>query len=196
MDPDVVRGLLEHGLMGIEIPQEYGGAGGSFMSAVLVVEEMAKVDPSVSVFCDIHNTVAVTTIRNYASEALCEKYLPSLATSKVASFCLSETSSGSDAFALSTRASKLKNGDYMINGSKMWISNSNEAEIFLVFANLDPSKGYKGITCFLVEKDMGVEVAKKEKKLGIRASSTCTVNFDNVIVPMENRIGEEGMGYK
>lgn len=196
MDPEIIKGLFENGFMAIEMGQEFGGAGASFTSAILVIEELAKVDPSVSLICDVHNTIACTTIRNYGSKDLLEKYLPGLAASKVACFCLSETGSGSDAFAMASRATKDSNGDYIINGSKMWITNSKEAEIFVVFANLDPSKGYKGICCFLVEKDMGVEIAKKEQKLGIKASSTCTLNFDNVKVPKENLIGEEGQGYK
>lgn len=196
MDPEIIKGLFDNGFMGIEIPQDYGGSGASFTSAILVIEELAKVDASVSLICDVHNTIASTTIRHYASQALLEKHLPDLATKKVACFCLSEPASGSDAFALATKATKDSNGDYILNGSKMWITNSKEAELFVVFANLDPSKGYKGICCFLVEKEMGVEIAKKEQKLGIKASSTCTLNFDNVKVPKENLIGEEGKGYK
>ncbi|PLW04938.1 hypothetical protein PCANC_17601 [Puccinia coronata f. sp. avenae] len=196
MDPEIIKGLFDNGFMGIETSQEHGGSGASFTSAILVIEELAKVDPSVSLICDVHNTIANTTIRNYASKAILDKYMPDLSTSKVACFCLSEPGSGSDAFALATRATKDSNGDYIINGSKMWITNSKEAEIFVVFANLDPSKGYKGISCFLLEKSMGVEIAKKEEKLGIKASSTCTLNFDNVKVPKENLIGQEGLGYK
>ncbi|WAQ92033.1 hypothetical protein PtA15_15A428 [Puccinia triticina] len=196
MDPEIIKGLFDNGFMGIETSQEHGGSGASFTSAILVIEELAKVDPSVSLICDVHNTIANTTIRNYGSKALLDKYMPGLSTSNVACFCLSEPGSGSDAFALATRATKDSNGDYIINGSKMWITNSKEAEIFVVFANLDPSKGYKGISCFLLEKSMGVEIAKKEEKLGIKASSTCTLNFDNVKVPKENLIGQEGLGYK
>ncbi|KZO89782.1 acyl-CoA oxidase [Calocera viscosa TUFC12733] len=195
MDPAVLRGLFEQGLMGVETPADYGGAESSFTAAIIVIEELAKVDPAVSVLCDIHNTLINTIIRKFGTKAHQEKYLPQLSESKVGSFCLSEAASGSDAFALQTRARK--EGDHWIlNGSKMWISNSAEADIFLVFATIDPSKGYKGITCFVVEKDMGLQIAKKEQKLGIRASSTCVVNFDNVKVPMENVIGGEGLGYK
>lgn len=147
--------------------------------------------------CDVHNTLVNTVLRTYASQHLKEKYLPQLSTEKVGSFCLSEPASGSDAFAMKTTATKSKDGSYVtINGSKMWITNAGEAEIFLVFANMDPSKGYKGITCFLVEKEMGIEIAKKEQKLGIRASSTCTLNFDELKVPIENMVGKEGQGYK
>jgi short-chain 2-methylacyl-CoA dehydrogenase len=196
MDADVVKAMFDNGLMGIETPEELGGAGGSFTSAILVVEELAKVDPSVSVMNDVHNTLVNTCIRTYGTKELKEKYLPELATSKVGSFCLSESGSGSDAFALKTTATKNADGDYVLNGSKMWITNSAEADIFLVLANLDPSKGYKGITAFVVEKGMGIKIAKKEKKLGIRASSTCVINLDDVVVPKENLLGEEGKGYK
>ncbi|SCZ88273.1 BZ3500_MvSof-1268-A1-R1_Chr2-1g04301 [Microbotryum saponariae] len=172
-------------------------AGASFTSAILVIEELAKVDPSVSVLCDVHNTLVNTILRHYATPELREKYMPQLSADKLGSFCLSEPNSGSDAFALKTTATKSADGShYVINGSKSWITNSAEAGLFLVFATSDASKGYKGISCFLVEKEMGVEIAKKEKKLGIRASSTCTLNFDNVKVPAANLIGEEGKGYK
>ncbi|GAA5831998.1 hypothetical protein JCM3766R1_003680 [Sporobolomyces carnicolor] len=197
MDPSIIKGLFDQGLMAIETDPDHGGAGASFTSAILVIEELAKIDPAVSVCCDVHNTLVNTVLRKYASDAVKDKYLPQLSESKLGSFALSEPASGSDAFALKTTAKKSKDGSYYtISGSKMWITNSAEAEIFLVFATLDPSKGYKGISCFLVEKEMGVEIAKKEKKLGIRASSTCTLNFDDVKVPAENLIGEEGQGYK
>ncbi|BGO90709.1 hypothetical protein NBRC10512_000649 [Rhodotorula toruloides] len=197
MDPEIIKGLFEQGLMGIETDPDHGGAGASFTSAILVIEELAKIDASVSVCCDVHNTLVNTVFRKYASQALKDKYLPQLSEGKLGSFCLSEPASGSDAFALKTTAKKSEDGSYYtLSGSKMWITNSAEAEVFLVFATLDPSKGYKGISCFVVEKDMGVEIAKKEKKLGIRASSTCTLNFDEVKVPAENLLGEEGLGYK
>ncbi|CAH1764371.1 5317_t:CDS:10 [Entrophospora sp. SA101] len=195
IDPSVLSGLFEQGLMGIETESKYGGAESSFLAAILVVEELAKVDASISVACDVQNTLVNTLFNKYANEDLKAKYLPQLATEKVGCFCLSEASAGSDPFAMKSRAEK-KDGYYVINGSKMWITNSNEAEIFLVFANLDPSKGYKGITCFVVDKEMGVEIAKKESKLGIRASSTCTVNFDAIKVPEGNVLGEVGKGYK
>ncbi|KAH9039317.1 acyl-CoA oxidase [Lactarius pseudohatsudake] len=195
MDPAIIKGLFEQGLMGIETSAEHGGAECSFTSAIIAIEELAKVDPSVSVLCDVHNTLVNTVIRKYGTPEQQEKWLPELSTSKLGSFCLSEAASGSDAFALQTRARK--DGDnWIINGSKMWITNSYEAEVFLIFANIDPSKGYKGITCFLATKDMGVQIAKKEQKLGIRASSTCTLSFDDLKVPAENIIGEEGQGYK
>ncbi|KAJ2402632.1 hypothetical protein GGI23_000582 [Coemansia sp. RSA 2559] len=195
MDPSVIRGLFEAGLMGVETPADLGGSEASFLSAILVVEELAKIDPSVSVLCDVHNTLVNTVFRQYGSDHLKQKYLPLLATEKLGCFCLSEAVSGSDAFALQTRA-ELKGDHYLLNGSKMWITNSDEAEIFLVFATVDPSKGYKGITCFVVDRDMGIAIAKKEKKLGIRASSTCQLSFDNVRVPVENVLGDVGKGYK
>lgn len=181
--------------MAIETPSDYGGAESSFTSAIIAIEELAKVDPSVSVLCDVHNTLVNTIIRSRGTKEQKEKYLTMLSEGSVGSFCLSEPASGSDAFALQTRAKK--EGDHwIINGSKMWITNSYEAEVFLIFANVDPSKGYKGITCFIATKDMGVQIAKKEQKLGIRASSTCTLNFDDLKVPVENVIGGIGEGYK
>ncbi|WVQ85012.1 hypothetical protein IAT38_007176 [Cryptococcus sp. DSM 104549] len=197
MDPAVIQGLFENGLMGIETPSDLGGSECSFTSAIIAVEELARVDPSVAVLCDVHNTLVNTVIRLYGSKEIQEKWLPGLATDKVGSFCLSEPNAGSDAFGLQTTAKLDSSGDfYVLNGSKMWISNSAEAETFLVFANVDPSKGYKGITCFIMSKDMGVEIAKKEKKLGIRASSTCLLSFDDVKIPKENIVGEVGKGYK
>ncbi|KAJ1500651.1 hypothetical protein HMI54_008675 [Coelomomyces lativittatus] len=195
MDPEIIKGLFDNGFMGIEVPEKYGGAGNSFTSAIIVVEELAKVDPSISVCCDVHNTLAVAMVNIHGNETQKEKYLTRMATDTLSSFCLSESSSGSDAFALKTRAEK-KGDYYIINGSKMWITNSGEAEIFIVFANLNPADGYKGITAFIVEKDMGVQIAKKEAKLGIRSSSTCTLHFDQMKVPAENVLGEIGKGYK
>ncbi|KAF2731564.1 acyl-CoA dehydrogenase NM domain-like protein [Polyplosphaeria fusca] len=196
MDPAVVEQLFEQGLMGIEIPEEYGGSGMNFTSAIIAIEELARVDPSVSVLCDVHNTLCNTAILKYGSEKLKKEWLPRLATNTVGSFCLSEPVSGSDAFALATKATRTENG-YKINGGKMWITNSVEANFFIVFANLDPSKKYKGITAFIVEKGTpGFSIAKKEKKLGIRASSTCVINFDDVEVPKDNLLGNEFEGYK
>lgn len=197
MDPSVVKAMFENGFMGVETPEEYGGAGASFTSAIIVVEELAKVDPSVSVMNDVHNTLVNTCIRKWGSDHLKSTYLPQLAESKVGSFCLSEPVSGSDAFALKTKATPSEDGSYYtLEGSKMWITNAAEAEVFIVFANIDPSKGYKGITAFVVDKEAGVEIAKKEKKLGIRASSTCVLNFDGIKIPKENVLGEVGKGYK
>ncbi|CAE7086543.1 unnamed protein product [Rhizoctonia solani] len=200
MDPAIVKGLFENGLMGIETDPDLGGSGSSFTSAIIAIEELAKIDPSVSVLCDVHNTLVNTIFRTYATKEQQAKFLPQLAEKKVGSFCLSEPASGSDAFALQTRAVPSDDGSYYtLTGSKMWITNAAEAEIFLVFATVDPSKGYKGITCFVVPKELGVEIAKKEQKLGIRASSTCVLNFDGVKVPAENLIGgpdQIGKGYK
>lgn len=196
MDPAIVEQLFEQGLMGVEIPEEYGGAGMNFTSAIVAIEELAKVDPSVSVLCDVHNTLVNTAFMKWGSDAQKKKFLPKLASETVSSFCLSEPGSGSDAFALATKAKKDADG-YTINGSKSWITNSAEAGIFVVFATLDPSKGYKGITAFIVEKGTpGFSIAKKEKKLGIKASSTCVLNFDDVKIPKENLLGKEGEGYK
>ncbi|CRG89319.1 hypothetical protein PISL3812_06355 [Talaromyces islandicus] len=196
MDAAVVEQLFEQGLMGIEIPEEYGGSGMNFTSAIIAIEELARVDPSVSVMVDVHNTLVNTAVMKYGTAEVHRKWLPQLASGTVGSFCLSEPASGSDAFALQTKAEKTADG-YKINGSKMWITNSMEAGFFIVFANLDPSKGYKGITAFIVEKDTpGFSIAKKEKKLGIRASSTCVLNFDDVEIPKANILGEEGKGYK
>ena len=196
MDPGLVEQLFEQGLMGIEIPEEYGGAGMNFTAAIVGIEELARVDPSVSVLVDVHNTLVNTAILKYGTAESKRKWLPRLATDTVGSFCLSEPASGSDAFALRTKAEKTASG-YRINGSKMWITNSVEANFFIVFANLDPSKGYKGITAFVVEKETkGFSIAKKEKKLGIKASSTCVINFDDVEIPKDHLLGEEGQGYK
>lgn len=196
MDPTIVEQLFEQGIMGVEIPEEYGGAGMNFTSAIVGIEELARVDPSVSVLVDVHNTLVNTAVVKWGSEALKKKWLPRLATDTVGSFCLSEPVSGSDAFALATKATETGSG-YKISGSKMWITNSMEAGFFIVFANLAPEKGYKGITAFIVEKDTpGFSIAKKEKKLGIRASSTCVLNFDDVEIPKENLLGQVGHGYK
>lgn len=196
MDPAVVEQLFEQGLMGIEIPEEYGGSGMNFTSAIIAIEELARVDPSVSVMVDVHNTLVNTAVMKYGSAETQRTWLPQLASGTVGSFCLSEPASGSDAFALQTKAEKTADG-YKINGSKMWITNSMEAGFFIVFANIDPTKGYKGITAFIVEKGTpGFSIAKKEKKLGIRASSTCVLNFDDVEIPKANLLGEEGKGYK
>lgn len=165
MSPEIVEQLFEKGLMGIEIPEKFGGAGMNFTAAIVGIEELARVDPSVSVLVDVHNTLVNTAFLKYASPFLKNHWLPRLATNTVGSFCLSEPISGSDAFALATKAEKTTNG-YKITGNKMWITNAIEAEVFIVFANLDHSKGYKGITAFIVEKNMnGFSIAKKRKKV-------------------------------
>ena len=196
MDPSIVEQLFEQGLMGIEIPETYGGSGMNFTAGIVGIEELARVDPSVSVLVDVHNTLVNTAIMKYGTQESKRKWLPKLATGSVGSFCLSEPVSGSDAFALKTRAEKTNDG-YRISGSKMWITNSMEAELFIVFANLYPEKGYKGITAFVIDKEAkGFSIAKKEKKLGIKASSTCVVNFDDIEIPRDQLLGEEGQGYK
>ena len=177
MDPAIIKGLFEQGLMAIETAPELGGAGGSFTSAIVVIEELAKVDPAVSVLCDVHNTLVNTVLRKYANDEQRQRFMPALSEHMLGSFCLSEPSSGSDAFAMRTSVKKTDDGNYVINGSKMWITNGAEAEFFIVFAQGDPSKGYKGISAFAVPKELGVDVAKKERKLGIRASSTCCLLY-------------------
>lgn len=207
MNEGVIEGLFENGFMGIEIPEEFGGSGMGFGAAIVAIEELAKVDPSVSVLCDVHNTLVNTAFLKYASPHLRKTFLPPLATSSVGSFCLSEPSSGSDAFAMLTTAtptipsSSSDPSSYTINGSKCWITNASHSKIFLVFAQTNPSlpsnQRHKGITCFVVPRDTsGFSVSKKEKKLGIRASSTCVVTFDDVQVPSENILGSVGEGYK
>ncbi|KAI4889073.1 hypothetical protein NFI96_016097 [Prochilodus magdalenae] len=183
-------------LMGIEIGTEYGGTGSSFFSSVLVIEELAKVDPSVAVLCDIQNTLINTLVSNLGTDEQKEKYLPRLATDMVGSFCLSEAGSGSDAFSLKTKAEKHKDY-YVIDGSKMWISNAEHAGVFLVMANAELSAGYRGITCFMVDRDTeGLHIGKKENKLGLRASSTCALTFDSLKVPEKSILGKVGQGYK
>jgi len=196
VDPGVLRGLFEGGFMGVEIAEEFGGTGGSFTAALLVVEEIARVDMGLSVCVDIQNTVVNNCFTMWASPRLREEWLPRLATDTVASFCLSEASSGSDAFALRTTA--VRDGDdFVINGEKMWISNSAEAGVFLVMANAAPELGYRGITSFVVPRDAaGLSVDPPEKKLGIRSSSTCVVRLEDVRVPASSVLGEEGRGYK
>uniref|UniRef100_A0AAF5I201 Short/branched chain specific acyl-CoA dehydrogenase, mitochondrial n=1 Tax=Strongyloides stercoralis TaxID=6248 RepID=A0AAF5I201_STRER len=196
MDKNVIKGCFENGLMGVEIPTKYGGTESSFFNVALIVEELAKVDPSVSVMVDVQNTLVVPLIIELGTEEQKQKYLTKAHKDTVGSFCLTEASSGSDAFALKTTA-KASGDDFIINGSKMWITNAQYAKFFLVMANADTSKGYRGITCFIVDRDQqGVSVGKNEDKLGIRASSTCTVNFDNVKVHKSAILGEYGKGYK
>lgn len=196
LDPELIKQCFEIGLMAIETPEEYGGAGSSFFNAILAIEELARVDASTAVFVDVQNTLSTNAIIRWANEDQKKKYLPQMAESKVAAYALSEAGSGSDAFALKTRA--VDKGDhYEITGQKLWITNGNEAEIFVLFATIDPEAGYKGITAFIVEKDFeGFSVGEKEDKLGIRASSTTELILDNCKVPKENVLGEVGKGYK
>ncbi|XP_012579300.1 PREDICTED: short/branched chain specific acyl-CoA dehydrogenase, mitochondrial [Condylura cristata] len=196
MEKSVIQGLFQQGLMGIEIDTKYGGTGASFFSSVLVIEELAKVDASVAVLCDIQNTIINTLFKKHGTQEQKAAILPKLATEKLGSFCLSEAGAGSDSFALKTRADK-KGDYYVINGSKMWISSAEYADLFLVMANVDPAAGYKGITCFIVDRGTeGLQVGKPENKMGIRASSTCPLTFENVKVPAANILGQVGHGYK
>ncbi|RMF58938.1 MAG: acyl-CoA dehydrogenase [Calditrichaeota bacterium] len=194
--PDLLKQFFELGLMGIEIPEEYGGTGGSFFMSILAIEALAEVDASAAIYVDVQNTLVNNCILRWANEEQKKKYLPQLATEKIGAYALSEPSSGSDAFALKTRAEE-KGDHYVLNGTKLWITNAAEAEIFIIFANVNPELGYKGITAFIVERDFeGFRVGKKEDKLGIRASSTCELILENCIVPKENVLGEVGKGYK
>ncbi len=196
MDPALIQKLFGMGLMGIEVPEEYGGAGGSFFQAILAVEEISSVDPSVGVMVDVQNTLCINALIRWATAEQKAKYLTRLASDMIGSYALSEASSGSDAFALQTRAVK-RGDDYILNGQKLWITNAKESGVFLVFATLDPSAGYKGITAFLVEKGApGFTLGKKEDKLGIRASSTCELIFNDCAVPACQVLGEPGKGYK
>jgi alkylation response protein AidB-like acyl-CoA dehydrogenase len=196
MRPELVRGVFELGLMGIEVPETLGGAGASFTAAIIAIEELAAVDPSLSVCVDVQNTLVQTALRRFGTDAQQRRWVPRLCRDLLASYCLSEAGSGSDAFALATRA--VADGDvYRLTGTKMWITSGAEAGFYLLFATVDPALGYKGITAFLIERDApGFTVGKKEDKLGIRASSTVTLHLDDCIVPKENVLGEVGQGYR
>ena len=193
---DIIKQFFEMGLMGIEIPEEYGGQGGTFFQAILAVEELSAVDPSAGVIVDVQNTICNNALMRWATPEQKSKYLPRLAGNMVASYALSEAGSGSDAFAMATRADD--HGDhFLLNGRKLWITNAAEAGFFLLFANSNPEAGYKGVTAFMIERDFpGFQVGKKEDKLGLRASSTCELILDNCRVPRENVMGEVGKGYK
>jgi alkylation response protein AidB-like acyl-CoA dehydrogenase len=196
MDAGLIQKLFDLGLMGIEVPEQYGGAGGTFFQAILAVEEISAVDPSVGVMVDVQNTLCINALIRWATEEQKKKYLTRLATDTIGSYALSEASSGSDAFALQARAVK-RGDDYVLNGQKLWITNAKEAGLFIVFATIDPAAGYKGITAFLVEKGAaGFTLGKKEDKLGIRASSTCELIFNDCVVPAAQVLGEPGKGYK
>ena len=196
VDPSLLPKYFELGLMGIEVPEQYGGAGGNLFMVTLAVEEISKVDAAAAIVCDVQNTLVNFPILSYGSEAQKSKYLPQLSSETVGAYALSESGSGSDAFGLATRAEK--RGDrWILNGQKLWITNGAEAGIFVVFANADPSAGYRGITAFIIERDFsGFKVGKKEDKLGIRASSTTELLLDNCEVPNENVLGPVGQGYK
>ena len=192
----LVDELFALGVMGIEVPERYGGAGGRFFHSVLAVEELSRVDPSVGVLVDVQNTLVINALLKWGNDDIKERYLGRLAAKTVGAYALSEAGSGSDAFALTTRAGQ--DGDaYVITGRKLWITNANEADLFIVFATIDASAGYRGITAFLVERGMpGFTVGKKEDKLGIRASSTCELIFEDCRVPVANVLGDVGKGYK
>jgi alkylation response protein AidB-like acyl-CoA dehydrogenase len=195
-EKDLIHEFFQLGLMGIEIPEQYGGGGAKFFEAILAVEEMSRVDASAGVIVDVQNTLVNNALLRWGSEAQKKRYLPKMATETVGAYALSEAGCGSDAFALQTRA-VLKGSEYVLNGRKLWITNGKEAGLFVLFATVDPGAGYKGITAFLIERDFpGFGVGKKEDKLGIRASSTCELILEDCRVPRENVLGEPGKGYK
>jgi alkylation response protein AidB-like acyl-CoA dehydrogenase len=188
--------LFALGVMGIEVPESYGGAGASFFHSVLAVEALSRVDPSISVLVDVQNTLVINALLRWGNDAVKQRWLPKLATSTLGAYCLSEAASGSDAFALQTRAVAVAGG-YKLSGRKLWITNGNEADLFIVFATVDPEAGYRGITAFLVERGaVGFAVGKKEDKLGIRASSTCELIFEDCGVASDSVLGDVGKGYK
>ena len=188
--------LVDLGVMAVEIPETFGGAGGHFFLSVLAVEELSRVDPSVAVLVDVQNTLVINALVRWGDDEVKGRFLPKLAAGTVGAYALSEANSGSDAFSMATRA--VEHADaYVLSGRKLWITNANEADLFIVFANVAPEAGYRGITAFLVERDFpGFEVGKKEDKLGIRASSTCELSFDECRVPRANVLGPVGHGYK
>jgi len=197
LDPTLIPKYFELGLMGIQVPEEHGGAGGSLMMVTIAVEEISKADAAAAIMVDVQNTLVLYPMLAYATAEQKAKYLPRLCTDMVGAYALSEASSGSDAFALQTRATVQPDGSWVLNGRKLWITNGAEAEFFIIFANADPSKGYKGITAFIVERGFsGFSVGRKEDKLGIRASSTTELILDNVPVPAANVLGPIGQGYK
>jgi alkylation response protein AidB-like acyl-CoA dehydrogenase len=196
MSPALIRKLFELGVMSVEIPESYGGAGGTFFHSVLAVESLSRVDPSVGVLVDVQNTLVINALLRWGTDEMKRKYLPKLASNTIGAYCLSEAGSGSDAFAMATRATAQGDG-FSITGRKLWITNGNEADLFIVFANVNPDAGYRGITAFVVDRGTpGFTVGKKEDKLGIRASSTCELLFDNCVVPQAQILGEVGKGYK
>jgi len=195
-DKDLIHQFFQLGLMGIEIPQQYGGGGGKFFEAILAVEEMSRVDASAGVVVDVQNTLVNNALLRWGSDEQKKRFLPRMAADTCGAYALSEAGSGSDAFALQTRAT-LKGSNYVLNGRKLWITNGKEAGLFVLFATVDSTAGYKGITAFLIEKNFpGFTVGKKEDKLGIRASSTCELILEDCSVPRSNVLGEVGKGYK
>ena len=196
-DHGLIDQFFQLGLMGIEVPEQYGGAGGKFFESILAVEELARADASAAVIVDVQNTLFGNAILRWATEDQKKRYLPRLTTDMLGAYALSEAGSGSDAFALQTKAELKAGNEFVLNGRKLWITNSKEAGLFILFATVDASKGYKGITAFLIEKDSpGFTVGKKEDKLGIRASSTCELILEDCRVPRENVLGEVGKGYR
>lgn len=195
-DPALIKKLFDLGVMSVEVPESYGGAGGSFFHSVLAVESLSRVDPSVGVLVDVQNTLVINAIMKWGSDEIKRTYMPKFATNLIGAYCLSEAGSGSDAFALATRATEKGDG-FAITGRKLWITNGNEADMFIVFANINPEAGYRGITAFIVDRGTpGFTVGKKEDKLGIRASSTCELLFEDCVVPKSQILGEVGKGYK
>jgi alkylation response protein AidB-like acyl-CoA dehydrogenase len=196
MSPALIEKLFALGVMSVEIPETYCGAGGTFFHSVLAVESLSRVDPSVGVLVDVQNTLVINAVLRWGTDEIKRKYLPKLASNTIGAYCLSEAGSGSDAFALATRATEKGDG-FSITGRKLWITNGNEADMFIVFANLNPEAGYRGITAFIVDRGMpGFTVGKKEDKLGIRASSTCELLFEDCVVPKSQILGDVGKGYK
>src|SRR5712692_2461135 len=195
-DKNLIHEFFQLGLMGIEIPEQYGGGGAKFFEAILAVEELSRVDASAGVIVDVQNTLVNNALLRWATADQKKRYLPRMAANTCGAYALSEAGSGSDAFALQTKA-ELKGNDYVLNGRKLWITNAKEAGLFVLFATVDPAAGYKGITAFLMEKEFpGFSVGKKEDKLGIRASSTCELVLEDCRVPKNNVLGEAGKGYK
>src|SRR5215210_2269026 len=194
--PELIKKLFELGVMSVEVPESFGGAGGTFFHSVLAVESLSRVDPSIGVLVDVQNTLVINAVMKWGTDEIKRKYLPKFATNLIGAYCLSEAGSGSDAFALATRAVEKGDG-FAITGRKLWITNGNEADMFIVFANLNPEAGYRGITAFIVDRGTpGFTVGKKEDKLGIRASSTCELLFEDCVVPRSQILGEVGKGYK
>lgn len=196
LNPGLIKAFFEQGLMGIEVPEKYDGGGGTFFMSILAIEEISKVDASTGVFMDVQNTLVNNAFVRWGNEDIKKTYLPQLANEKVGAYALSEASSGSDAFSLKLRAEK-KGDDFVLNGHKLWITNGNEADIFIVFANVNPEAGYKGITAFIVQRGIpGFSIGKKEDKLGIRASSTTELIFEDCVIPSSKILGDVGNGYK
>lgn len=196
INPEIIRQFFELGLMGIDVPENYGGSGGTFFMSIIAVEEVSRIDAAVAVMMDVQNTLVTNAIQRWGTDELKQSSLPRLCKDTIGAYALSEAGSGSDAFSMATRAERRRDG-YILNGRKLWITNAAEAGLFIIFANADPEKGYRGITAFIVERDtLGFSIGKKEDKLGIRASSTCELILDDCFVPASRVLGEPGQGYK